>query len=268
MTRIKHVSRLSRITLPSMLALMFLLQGCPGGGSSGPVPDADPTGYYTNTGTATVKQSDNVTDLSITDLQAIVYNNRIMVMSVANGLLYDGTITSISQNSFTATFTIYTNGANPIAATASGTITQGSSISGTLTGTGAGNGTFTLTYANTNNQIAAISRVENTTNATWGAMIGGGSSMYEFIIDNAGVVVDDFLDVGGVFHFCEIFNGEIIPITGTNLYQVTGDLRTCADVNVRVIYTGFAATRSQTNTDDTLVFMMTSGSYGFYGDFQ
>jgi hypothetical protein len=150
----------------------------------------------------------------------------------------------------------------------SGTITQGSSITGTLTGTGAGSGSFSLLYANTNNQVAALSRVENTTNIRWGAVVGNSSSAFEFIIDDVGNVVDDVNAVGGLFDLCEIFSGVISPVAGTNLYQVSGTLDTCADVNVRMSYTGLATTLAQANPDDTLVFMMTSGSYGFYGNFQ
>ena len=90
-------------------------------------------------------------------------------MGEAKGLLYYGTITNISGNDFTADFTVYTDGANPMAATASGTITEGSSISGTLTGSGMGSGTFSLLYANTNDQTAAMVR-------PWAGAGGGGGS--------------------------------------------------------------------------------------------
>jgi hypothetical protein len=254
---------------------MMALSGC--GGSDGPPPDADPTGYYDVTGTATVDDGMGGTT-SITDLQAIVYNSRIMMMSVDNGLLYDGTITSIDQNDFTADVTIYTDGQNPMSATVSGTITQGSSITGTLTGTGAGSGSFSLSYASTNNQVAAQSRVENsTTNATWGAFVGNSTSEYEFKIDpfDPDYFVDDVNGVGGVFDMCQLTDGAqdqgITPIADTNLYNVDVRLYGCATVAVNDDnYTGFATTRSQTQTDDTLVFILihTDGTYAFYGDFQ
>ncbi len=144
---------------PRMLAAMLLvlsalaLTGCfhnDDDPAPPPIVNADPTGYYINTGTTSGGT------LNITDLQAMVNGNRIMMMSVTNELLYDGTITSISGNDFTADFTIYTAGKDPIAATVSGMITTNSSISGTLTGTGVGSGTFDLLYATTNNQAAAM----------------------------------------------------------------------------------------------------------------
>jgi len=254
------------ICVPHGVILFFaltglLIQGC-GSGSTTPPSDADPTGYYDVNGTASVNGTP-----PITDLQAIVNGTRIMMMSVANGLLYDGTITDITLNSFTADFTIYTNGQSPMAAAVSGTITQGSRIEGTLTGSGAGNGTFSLSYATTNNQVAALSRIENTTNVTWGAVIGNGTSAFEFIIDAAGVIVDDANNVGGLFQACEInFGSTLSPISGTNLYAISSSLVSCADTNVRMNYTGFATTQSIADT--TLVFMMTSGTYSFNGDFQ
>ena len=235
-----------------------------------PVPDANPAGYYDVTGTASVGGIPN-----ITDLQAIVNGSRIMMMSAANELLYDGSITSINGNDFTATFTIYDDGANPINATVSGMITQGSSITGTLSGSGVGSGTFSLTYATTNNEVASLSKIENTTNFSWGAMIGGATATaaFEFIIDAAGGMVDDENNVQGLFHACQITSGfgasTISPIAGTNIYEINAELVGCSpNTSVNMEYIGLATTRTQTNADDTLVFMMTSGDHSFSSDFQ
>ncbi|PCI10854.1 MAG: hypothetical protein COB71_12075 [Thiotrichales bacterium] len=72
-----------------------------------PVVDADPSGYYSAGGA-----QNGVTD--VTDLQAMIAGERLIMISFANSLLYDGTITSISGNDFTADFTIYTDGENPV----------------------------------------------------------------------------------------------------------------------------------------------------------
>jgi len=267
-----------QLNLPKLLAasplillvlIALVLQGCfldDDDPAPVPVPDAMPTGYYDVTGTASLGGIPN-----ITDLQAIVNGNSIMMMSVANELLYDGTITSISGNDFTATFTIYDDGENPITATASGVITQGSSITGTLTGSGVGSGTFSLIYAISNNQVASLSRIENTTNATWGALVGGSTATaaFEFIIDAMGGMVDDVNNVQGLFHPCQIaLISTISPIADTNLYEINAELVGCANTNVSTNYTGLATTRTQSNADDTLVFMMTSGAYSFSSDFQ
>jgi len=234
------------------------------------IDDAEPTGYYINTGSASVSDGEGGT-LDINDFQAIINGDRIMMMSVENELLYDGILTII-DNDFTASFTIYTGGENPISATASGMITQESMITGTLTGSGVGSGTFSLLYASTNNEVADIARIDNGFSGgvlfTWGATIGSGTADFEFIIEENGDVVDDVNNVQGLFHRCEIFPGSISPVAATNLYVVSATLLECADSAVDMNYTGFATTRNEPSTDETLVFMMTSDDYSFSSDFQ
>lgn len=265
------------------------LVGCGGGGGSTP-DDADPSGYYDVTGRATVKAEDDTTGLEISNLQAMVDGDSGRIMMMGTGIvndgddeldawfLYDGTIT-INQNSFEADFTIYTTteisfvstgGQNPITATASGTITEGSSITGTLVGTGVGNGTFSLTYAVSNNQAADISRIENGSgNSEWIAQIGGAAIEQRFVIDNAGVITHFGSSGGGVFSGCEM-GGTIKLIRGTSLYSVSVTLTTCIaggglpDGD----YTGLAASRTQTDSDDTLVFAVTNGTFSPNGDFE
>ena len=115
--------------LPLMLLalLALVLQGCGDGVRILPPSDADPAGYYIDDGTASVDNGAGGT-IAIGDLQALVDGKRIMMLSMAHELLYDGTITNISGSDFTANFTIYTGGKNPLTATASGTITAGPSI--------------------------------------------------------------------------------------------------------------------------------------------
>jgi len=277
-------------TVLSLLLAAFVfpvLQSCGGGGGGGLTADADPSGYYDVTGTATVKAEDNSTDLAIRDLQAMVDGGGDRIMMMGTGLfngndarfLYDGTITSRSQDSFTADFTIYTtevvlasstDGQNPITATASGTITEGSSITGALVGSGAGNGTFSLTYAVSNNQAADISRIENGPgNGNWAATIGGGSSGQEFIIDNIGVITHVGSSVDGIFRDCEM-DGEIISINESSLYNVTVTLTSCsASLGLpNGDYTGLAASRTEATADDTLVFAVTNGTYSPNGEFK
>jgi len=262
--------------LPMILLVLFmiLLQGCFHDDDDAPAPvvppvvNAVPTGYYDVTGTASV--SDGMGGiLSITDLQAMVNGNDVMMMSTANGLLYDGTITSISGNEFTADFRIYKDGENPISATVSGAITQGSSITGTLTGSGAGSGSFSLSYALSNNQAAAISRIENGPGkVSWQALIGGAIIEQEFVIDNVGVITHDTSSGGGIFTGCD-FAGTITPINGSSLYDVTVTLTNCTrDLGVaNGTYTGLAASRTGSNPDDTLVFAVTNDLYSPNGDF-
>jgi hypothetical protein len=253
----------------ALLALVagLVLHGCGGGGSSTPPPDADPTGYYSNNGTAMVKQqSDNTTDLSITDLQALVYDNRLMMMSATEALLYDISITSISENSFNGTAVIFIDGQNQAIATVSGTITQGSSITGTLTGTGVGNGTFSLIYATSNNEVAALSRLAN---PDWTAPVGGSTTNLQLLIDDAGYAIEGTAVFSGVFNACS-FTANLLTIPDTNMYTNDFTVAGCANADVGPNYTGLITTRSQTTSYDTLVLMYVhpDKTFAFYGEFQ
>jgi len=273
MPQLNLTSRLAASPLILLVLIALVLQGCfhdDDDPAPVPVPDATPAGYYTNTGTATVSDGGSST-ISIGDLQAIVHGSQIMMMSVANELLYDGTITSIDGNDYTAEFTIYKDGVSTTTATVAGQITTGASITGTLTGSGFGSGVFSLLYATTNGEVASLARVENTTNATWGATIGGAAAIedFEFIIDAAGDAGDDANTPQGLFHTCIIdFGSTISPIIGTNFYE-TSFLIGCPGVVAHEgDYSGLATTRSDAATDDTLVLMMNTTTHSFSGDFK
>ncbi|PKM46529.1 MAG: hypothetical protein CVV05_02305 [Gammaproteobacteria bacterium HGW-Gammaproteobacteria-1] len=264
----KHVFKSHWFIRSTLLVLLagLVLHGC--GGSSSTPANANPTGYYSNNGTALVKQTDDTTDLSITDLQAMVSGNRIIMMSAAKNLVYDGTITSINQSSYTATFTIYSSGQNPISATATGTITQGSSITGTLTGTGAGNGTFNVIYA-LNNDPAAISRIstEGTVNV-WGGYDNGSINSHAYFVSNVGAL--SAADTSGpvsTFNGCEM-SGTFVPVTGANVYTIFVTVTNCADTTVNgTDYAGLAATRSDVDPDDRMAFSVSNGNWSLNTEF-
>ena len=140
--------------------LLFGLVGC-GGGGGGATASPHPKGFY-DSGTTLVRDSTDTIVLNIPDLQGMVSGNRFMLISVAEVLLYDGSITDITDDTFTADVNIYRDGVLiPGAegtATVAGTYTSSSSMTGILTGFGAGNGSFTLTYS-TNNSASALARV-------------------------------------------------------------------------------------------------------------
>ncbi len=263
MTRLLLSTCLTPLLVMFLALFILIVQGCGGSsGGGGVTPDANPMGYYINTSDV---QGGAV---AVGDLQAMVNGDRIMMMSVDNGLLYDGRITGISGTDFTADFTIYTKGEFPVTATASGTITTGSSITGTLSGSGVGSGTFRLLYATTNDEVADVARIENTTNATWEAKVGGSIVAQKFTIDNMGVLTDDFPPIGGVFSNCVVMNGNITPISGSSLYSVSVVLTGCGSSTRDGTYTGLATSRTEAITDDTLVFAVTNGSWGLDGDFK
>ena len=221
-------------------------------------------GYYTNTGTASVSDGMGGT-IEITNLQAMVSGNRIIMMSVMNtptetkGLLYDGMITRTSDNDFTADFTIYTDGESPMSATASGTITEGAKIEGELVGSGVGSGTFSLLYASTNDQAAAVTS----------AWLGGGGGFFEFgfTIDDAGSLThDESTAFNQLFGLCKM-SGTVTPVSSTRLYSVSVELTGCAVPLVEGSYTGLTTTRDGTAANNLLVYSVSNGAYTVSGEF-
>ncbi len=268
MTRLLLSTRLTPLLVMFLALFTLTVQGCGGSsGGGGVTPDANPAGYYINTGDV---QGGSV---AVGDLQAMVNGDRIMMMSVDNRLLYDGRITGISGTDFTADFIIYTDGKNPVAATASGTITTGSSITGTLDGSGVGSGTFSLLYDVTaSNTVADLSRIENMAgaNTTWMALLGIGIAVAEqgFSIDNGGEITHVFSGSPGIFSSCDV-NGTIMPITDSSLYDVTVTLTGCSAGGglANGDYTGLAISRTDSSEDDILVFAVTNDSYAPSADF-
>ncbi len=126
--------------------LSLILQGCDGGENN-----ANPVGYFTDIGVANV-DSDTGKIIKINDLQGIVMDGNIIMMSMSHKIVYDGIITNISGNYFTADFIIFVEGKNPTTATANGIIIEGSKIEGRLMGSGIGNGTFSL-FSMPNEQV-------------------------------------------------------------------------------------------------------------------
>lgn len=255
-----------------IVALMAyaLLTACGGGGGGGgdpaPLVNAIPTGYYINTGTASVLAGAGNTQVTASDLEGMIYNNRLMMQSVTQGLSYDGTI-SISGNGYSGTLSVYDDGVLLGTAPVSGTITQGSTVTGTLSGTGAGNGTFTLNYAATNSEVAGLGRVEDTTDPFWRGRIGGSTPNYSLAIDNAGALSHRDPVFEGTFNGCRV-SGTITPIAATNLYSLSITLDFCITTAVNNNnYTGLATTRQRVAADDTLVFMATNGTYSLATDF-
>lgn len=218
--------------------------------SGGSTADADPTGYYSS-GSATVNL-DQSTSTDISDLQALINDDRIMVMSMSETILYDGTITSVKKNDFTANVTIYQAAQNIGTASISGTITEGSKISGTLTGTGLGNGSFEILYAQNNEQESALSRIDDSN----GSLVWTSEDFMHFLIHSSGQIQDDTAPNSGPFVDCFTSDGTVTPIAGTNLYSFNLTLDLC---NPSVVgdYSGLATT---TNSDNVLILAVSNDS--------
>ena len=261
------------INLLVMVSAVVLLQACGGGGKKAPpVADAVPTGYYGTNGTtlstATVF-TDTGTPVNITDLQGMIYNGRLIMMSVAQKLSYDGTIT-VSGNSYTGSVTVYQNGAkvSTVPALVSGTIAQGTSVSGTLAGTGAGSGTFALTYANaTPVDNSMVVRLND-----W-LPVNNNLSLFPIAIASLQANFVSGREAGtGSFNNC-VFSGRIDPIPQTHLYTVNGNMTNmssfpCTTSAVLTpAYSGFASLRQTTTANDTLVLTISNGAYSVNGEF-
>ena len=107
--------------------LLFGLVGCGGGGGSG---NQNANGLYKN-GTATLDPGPS--ELTPVDLRGFVNNNRIIMFSIAEHILFDGQITSIAGSDFTAAVDLYAVGVlTQSGISVTGTVNTQSKIMGTL----------------------------------------------------------------------------------------------------------------------------------------
>lgn len=264
---IRSVLTASRTLLTLLFATtlpLTMLSGCGGGGGGGnPIPNADPTGYYENNGNATLDGG----QLVVIDLQGIIHNNRLIMLSAAQGLSYDGTIV-VTGNDYSGTLSVYDDGTLLGTAPVSGTITQGATVTGVLAGSGTAlSGTFTLNYAANNNEAAALSTLRRS--GGWSALVGGSTLELNFLVDTNGNVVDDARPSDGFFDSCSIF-GPVTPVNGTHLYTVTVTLSNClTNPAADGTYTGLAATRTQnpSTPNDRLFFAVTNGTFSLSNEF-
>ena len=250
------------------LAALFLgLQGCGGGGGSDPAPvgDANPTGYYT--GSATVKDTDNTTDLPLfNDIQIMVSGTRIMMMSDAQALLYDGTF-STTGSTLTSTVTIYKNGTVAGISTLSATVTEGSQITGSLTGTELGNGTFVSTYSQLSNNDSNLTQVTEPPSKRSLFWFADPKNTFEFGITTTGVLTESTTPDDAIFLGCNIVTGsKFETIANSSLFTVTLIFGTCNNAAVEGTYTGY----SQSLTSTSLSLSVSNGTnalaYNFSGN--
>jgi len=251
-----------------LLAMAGLLQGCGGGGGGHGVVNANPTGYYGITGTASVKSdSDNSTPVDIIDLQGMVYNNHLYMLSTAAKLSYEGPI-SVSGTGFSSTVTIYSSGVKVTTASVVGTINAGTSITGTLTGTGSGNGTFALNYDATNSQQSTLA-IGASNGTVWGGVIISGSVASTIFTVNDTNGNFTITNISGAYTFGSCGGtGTIMPITGTYLYTISATLTGCVqNPTADGTYSGIATTRDH---DRNLVVVLADSKRAFsvHGEFR
>lgn len=250
-------------TITPYLIVVFLvgLQACGGGSAPAAPKDANPTGYYTGAGTVKTP-GDNLIDFPITDFQIMISGNRIMIMSDAKAVLYDGTFT-VSGNDLTSTVTIYHNGDKQAAtATLNATITEGSQLTGDFTGTKLGNGTFVSTFSNLSNTASALSQVNNN---FWLADLNESiNNGFEFELRATSTLLESTVPNDSTFANCRTATGSTFEtIANSSLFAVTLVFTPCTDSAVEGTYTGF----SQVLTSNSIAVTVSNGTFAFADNF-
>ena len=264
-------TRFTYLPLMLLALLALILQGCGDGVRVLPASDADPTGYYTNSGYAQVMTADNTTPRTdITDLQGMVYDGQLMMLSDSKNVTYVGTF-SVSGNDFSGTVTVYEAGVRtqenvPL----SGMITAGSHITGTLGGSGVANGSFRLNYAPlADNGPVDMNMVIH--DLDW--LPVNNTESFTIRIGDDAAPIANFGSGGsgqGTFDNCK-FRGRLEPVPETHLYTLSGVMRDCENSNsVNILtpktYSGLVGVRG-TAPNDRLIVILTNGIYGINGEY-
>jgi len=245
-----------------ILVAAMLLVSCGGGGGGTSTPTAaDPTGYYGTSGTMTIKATDG-SQVTL-ETQSIVENNQILLFS-SNGFdVYNIHLTSITGNDFSGTAKAYEINADKqyiSDLTVSGTITAGSSITGTFSGTGSfGQGTFSLVY---NNQMGMIPAGASN---NW--LLSVSSTTVEINTDGAGAIASGPVAAAGLFTGCTVnTGGTATEINSSKIYKVAIALSgaTCAHAGD---YLGYLVAQDAIPNALAMAIVIKDGSIAFGGSF-
>ena len=256
--------------LPLMFLALFALalQGCGDGVRILPPSDADPTGYYINTGFVQVMMADNTTPrVTTADFQGMVTGNQFMMLGDTDNLTYVGTFT-VSGNDISGTVTLYEAGeATQEDVPLTGMVTATSKITGTLGGSGAANGTFQLNYAPLgDNGPVDVAMVIHTLD--WEPVTNADNFLIS--ISDELVPIANFGSAGsgfGIFNRCG-FLGRIEPVPGIHLYTLSGVMNDCDNTGILVpeAYSGLVSVRGIA-PNDRLIVVLTNGAYGISGEY-
>ena len=225
--------------------------------------DADTKGYFT--GTATLDS------VSLTDVRAIAYDNRLIVFSAASNDLYDIDITSVTGMNFAGTVEVYADGnlVQPSAVTITGT-TNESQVQGTFVGgTGIAAGSFDILFDTQNNRGATLPRIEAQGASNWDGTLHG--------ID---VDTGELASVSGRYTgtddttercvFSVTASNFVIPDVNLNIYQMAHPIEnqgigSCSTTYESTGHTGFASVIDTVVTDDEVVFAFANGTFAMFG---
>jgi hypothetical protein len=276
MPQLNLPSRLAAFPLIMLALIALVLQGCSSDDPAPVVPpvvppvvNADPTGYYINNGFVDVKAGDNATQRLVSDIQGMVHDGQLLMLSETENLTYVGTF-SVNENDISGTVTVYE--ADVMAQEnipLSGMITQGTRITGTLGGTGVANGTFQLEYAADNGAVDMSMVVRA---LDWEPVTGTPPDIPFLNVGNDIAPLENFGSGGtgsGVFNNCD-YGGRIDPIAGTHLYSVSVTVSSCvtSDIQATPTYTGLMSVRTDVSANDRLILILTNGAYDFSGEYK
>jgi len=254
--RLIHLPKISALLLLAFMTLT--LSGCflNDDDDDPAAVDADPTGYYTNSGYLNVKAADNTTQRLVQDVQGMVTDNELMIIDDSENLAYIGTFT-VSGNNLNGSVTVYE----------AGVITAGSKITGTLAGTGVANGSFQLDYARDDNGPVDLGMVTHA--VQWRPVVNQNIPNLDLRTATVAEPVLNFKTGGvgsNVFYNCG-FDGRMEPITGTHLYTVSVTMKDCNGQGTGVDnvpeYTGLASLRGT----DRFILALSNGDYDFSGEY-
>ncbi len=226
--------------------------------------DANPKGYFT--GAATLNGTD------YTDITALVYDNRILLLSPSANVLYDIAI-STTVFDYTGTVEVYVDGNIEQAGsvTISGT-TNELQITGTFAGgTGFGAGVFDVGFDENNNEGATLGRIEGINLNKWEGNLYGIDVDTGKLSSNSSGEYTGSDDTTERCNFAVVSDPAfIIPDVGVNIYQMSHPIEdsgigTCPTTYESTGHTGFASVVNDTGTDDKLFFTFTNGTFALFG---
>lgn len=212
----------------------------------------DLAGYYT--GSATVNGPNNSLVIDDPDLQIIVADDRLVLINLANNLIYIAPMTSVTNNSFSATARIYKDGDFTATTDITATFIGGASITLTLTGTGDyTTGSMSLAYS-ANNSVTPLVFAPM---ASWDDLLVAGIGF------TADTNIINIATTGNVpttaINACDAVEVDLIDVAS----EQTGRIRSfaalvdaCTQVSVNdTILNGYFTTYNEMVADDRILFI-------------
>lgn len=238
------------VIVPTVLS--FFVAACGGGGGGGGgggavATDESPGGLWRGTVTSVENGTTYQAVALITEAGEARFITSDGEQTVGN-IAVDGT-------SFTATLTSYaplgsvfsTNGQVSISGTASGTIQERSTFSGTASFSGSSTATFNFTYESAYSRGSSLATIAGTYSESDGA---GYTETY--VIDSNGTFTGS--DTEG----CQLVGDVRILNSSYNLYRIDFTVTSCGVLNGD--YSGLAALDDDVTQNDTLVISVSGSS--------